>query len=443
MRIAIVGTGIAGNGAAYALATSTPHDITVYEREQRTGGHSATVAVDYDGTQVPVDTGFIVYNETNYPNLTALLAYLGVETSASSMSFSVSIAEGRREYSGKHLNGLFGQRRNIIRPGHWQLVADILRFFREAERQAAMCGDDISIGEFLERFGYSRVFIEDHILPVSAAIWSTPSRGMLAFPAKTFVQFFSNHGLLQVSGRPIWRTVNGGSQEYVRRLVADARMETRVGCAIAGVRRDALGAELVMENGHRQRFDQVIFACHADEALALLLDPTPEEGEILSAFRYTTNRAVLHTDRSFMPRRKHLWSSWNYLRAAADGEDLSLSYWMNRLQPLATDEDVFVTLNPHRGFAPGTVQYETAFQHPLFDAAAVTAQRQLWRIQGRQSTWFAGAWMGYGFHEDGLQAGLEVAERIGPLSRPWHVSDSRGRIAHAWAEGDVPRWAAE
>jgi predicted NAD/FAD-binding protein len=441
MKIAVLGSGIAGLSAAWLL--SKTQKVTLFEKNQRVGGHSNTVLAQVAEGQVPVDTGFIVYNEQNYPNLTALFDHLGVATAASSMSFAVSIEQGRREYSGRHLNGLFGQRRNIVRPVHWQLVGDILRFFREAQRQVALCADDLTIAQFLARFGYSRVFVEDHILPVSAAIWSTPSRGMLQFPAKTFIEFFANHSLLQVGNRPIWRTVLGGSREYVSRLVAGAGFETLTGSPVRVVVRHAQGVELFLEDGSRRSFDQVVFACHADEALQLLGDPSGAEQAILGSFRFTTNHAVLHTDASFMPQRKHLWSSWNYLRGEQGENALSLTYWMNRLQAIDSKTNLFVTLNPHRAFAEKTVQYEIDYEHPLFDARAITAQKNLWQVQGVQRTWFAGAWMGYGFHEDGLQAGLEVAERLGPLQRPWRVQQARDRIAHNWVQGDQRLWAAQ
>ena len=440
-NIAVIGSGISGLSAAWLL--SRTQNVTVFEKADRIGGHANTIMANVAEGAIPVDTGFIVYNETNYPNLTAFFDHLGVVNVPSWMSFAVSIAEGRREYSGEHLNGLFGQRRNIIRPEHWQLVGDILRFFRRAEGQLAMCTEELSIGQFLDRFGYSRIFIEDHILPISAAIWSTPSRGMLDFPARTFIEFFANHSLLQVNNRPIWRTVQGGSQQYVGRILAEKRFDTVTSAGIKSVARHAQGAEIFFANGERRHFDEVVFACHADEALALLADPSDVERNVLSSFRFTTNHAVLHTDKRFMPRRKHLWSSWNYLRGDGDERALSLTYWMNSLQPLQTKTNVFVTLNPHLEFAPGTVQYEVDYEHPLFDARAIAAQRDLWQIQGNQHSWFAGAWMGYGFHEDGLQSGLEVAERIGSVQRPWQVKEQRGRVAHNWAEGDQQVWAAE
>lgn len=439
--IAVIGSGISGLSAAWLMSRN--HHVTLFEKADRLGGHSNTVLAQTPQGPVPVDTGFIVYNEPNYPNLTAFFNHLNVETARSFMSFAVSVGEGQMEYSGEYLWGLFGQPRNIIRPRHWQLVGDIMRFFRDAQSQIAQCQDDLTIADFLERFGYSQAFIDDHILPISAAIWSTPSRGMLAFPARTFIEFFSNHSLLQVLGRPAWRTVKNGSRSYIDAILADTRMETVLNAGITAVRRHAQGAEIYFADGSHRHFDKVVFACHADQALKLIADPSEAEGRVLSAFKFTHNRAVLHTDQSFMPRRRRLWSAWNYIRAA-DGENgLSLSYWMNKLQPLGTTQPLFVTLNPYRDFAPGTVLQEIDYEHPLFNADAVATQRDLWQIQGQNHTWFAGAWMGYGFHEDGLQAGLEVAERLGGVIRPWSVDNHRYRVAHNWADGEQALRAAE
>jgi len=440
-KIAVIGSGISGLSAAWLLSKSA--DVTLIENAPRLGGHINTVLTPSPEGPVAVDTGFIVYNEKNYPNLTALFARLGVETAESDMSFAVSMDRGRMEYSGRSLNGLFGQRRNIVRPRHWQMVADILRFFRWAERHAADVAADMGMGEFLKRYNYSDAFIEDHMLPICAAIWSTPARSMLDFPARTFVRFFANHGLLQVSRRPLWRTVCGGASTYVDRLVADGRFTTAVNTHIAAIARDAEGVDLLFADGEQGRFQQVVFACHPDQALRLLVDASPEERNLLSSIRYTANRAVLHTDKSFMPRRRPLWSAWNYLRTGSGTEaDLSLTYWMNRLQPLPTSTDFFVTLNPMHAFAPETIRHVIDYEHPVFDARAMAAQHGMGGIQGVRRTWFAGAWLGHGFHEDGLQSGLEVAERLGAPHRPWVVAGARDRIAASWAEAPVPWQAA-
>lgn len=441
-RIAIIGSGITGLSAAWLL--SRHNQVQLFEKASRPGGHTNTLIAPTPDGPVAVDTGFIVYNERNYTNLTALFDHLGVETAPSCMSFAVSVDGGRMEYSGARLNGLFGQRRNIVRAGHWQLVADILRFFRHAETQVKTCTADTTLAEFLDRFGYSKTFIDDHILPLSAAIWSTPALGMLAFPARTFVDFCANHGLLQIAGRPQWRTARNGAGSYIEKLRRDADFGLHCNTDIVQVVRHAAGVELVFRDGARQSFDEVVLACHADQALELLADPSPEERALLSAFRFTPNRAVLHTDKSFMPRRRHLWSSWNYLRTSHDaGDRLSVTYWMNRLQPLPTRTDLFVTLNPGNDFSTGSVVADMSYDHPLFDSAAIAAQREMWRIQGGRRTWFAGAWLGYGFHEDGLQSGLEVAERIGPAHRPWTVERPRARIAANWDGAEAMRQAAE
>jgi predicted NAD/FAD-binding protein len=441
-RIAVIGSGISGLSAAWLL--SKHHHVTVFDKADRIGGHVNTMVAQTRDGEVPVDTGFIVYNERNYPNFSALLGHLGVETAPSCMSFAVSLDEGAMEYAGAHITGLFGQKRNIVRIEHWRLVSDILRFFREAEKSAASLPDSVGIGDFLISSGYSRQFIDDHILPVSAAIWSTPSRSMMDFPARTFIAFFANHGLLKVVNRPQWRTVRGGARSYVARLLAERRFSSLTGQDIVAVERGDTEVTLRFADGSARIFDNVIMACPPGTALSLMADANDAERAVLGAFGKTTNRAVLHSDASYMPQRRHLWSAWNYLRSGPAGEEsLSLTYWMNRLQPLGTKTDLFVTLNPERGFAPGTVQAEVDYDHPLFDVAAINAQKQLWQVQGRRRTWFAGAWMGYGFHEDGLQAGLEVAERIGPATRPWTAPAHRGRIAHNWAGEERTLWAAE
>ena len=446
LAIAVIGSGISGLGAAWLL--SRRHSVTLFEREARAGGHSNTVEASTAGRPVPVDTGFIVYNEPSYPNLVALFAHLGVPTAPTTMSFSVSLDGGSYEYSGTGLTGVFGQPSNLLRPSHWRMTADILRFFRKA--RSLLAADEAagpSLGAYLAANGYSKAFTERHILPMAAAIWSTPSAEVMRFPAASFVRFFDNHGLLQARNQPIWRTVIGGSREYVGRLLDD--MDGRVALGAEVTRIERRSDEVIVDSrGGQQQFDACVVATHADEAVALLGDADDNERRWLGALRYKANRAVLHRDPSFMPRRRRLWSSWNYL-GSGEGEDrtLSLSYWMNKLQPLGDRcPDLFVTLNPAREVPADRVDAAFDYSHPMFDATAMAAQRELWRLQGRRRTWFAGSYFGYGFHEDGLQAGLAAAEAIGGVRRPWTVAAESGRIHLApggSAHGPALREAAE
>ncbi len=429
MRIAVIGAGISGLGAAWLASAS--HEVVLFEREPRLGGHSNTVDVPLPEGMVPVDTGFIVYNTAAYPNLIALFAHLGVETASTRMGFSVSLDGGRYEYSGSGLGGLFGQRANVVRPSHWRMTVDILRFFREARGLASGGADGPTLGVWLAERRFGDVFVARHILPMGAAIWSTPSRSILDFPAAAFARFFANHGLLQVTDRPEWRTVRGGSREYVSRLRGAFRGAVAAGDPVVSVRREGDRVEVVTARGSAGHFDRCLLACHADEALALLADPDADERRLLSPFRYGRNEAVLHTDPGLMPRRRRVWESWNYLAegGARIPDRLSVTYWMNDLQPLATGTDVFVTLNPLREIDPARLIGRFSYAHPLYDQAAIAAQRELWSLQGRRSTWFAGSYFGWGFHEDGLQAGLAAAEHMAGVRRPWRVANESGRLS--------------
>lgn len=428
LSIAVVGSGISGLGAAWLL--SQRHQVTLFEREQRAGGHSNTVGVPSSAGRVPVDTGFIVYNTASYPNLIALFDHLGVPTVTTSMGFSVSLDGGRYEYSGDGISGLLGQPSNALRPSHWRMVADTLRFFREAQATLAdEAATDQTLGTYLAANGYSQAFIAKHILPMAAAIWSTPSTEVMNFPVAAFVRFFSNHGLLQVRNRPEWRTVTGGSRQYVRRILDATHGRVALGSAVHSIVRTDHGVVATYAGGS-ERFDVCVVATHADDALTLLRDADEDERALLGAFRYTANRAVLHNDPRQMPKRRRLWSSWNYLGSGCGTHNsaLSVTYWMNRLQPLGDAPDVFVTLNPA---CPITPQSEIAafdYSHPIFDHSAMAAQKDLWGLQGRRRTWFCGSYFGYGFHEDGLQAGLAAAEDIGGVRRPWTVANESGRV---------------
>lgn len=429
LKIAVIGTGIAGMSAAWLL--NQGHDVTVFETNDRPGGHSNTVDAALEDVPVPVDTGFIVYNERNYPNLTALFDHLGVETAASNMSFAASLDQGRLEYAGSDLNSLLGQRRNILRPRFWRMVRELLRFYREAPD--ALADDDIdsmSLDEYLAANGYSEAFVTDHLLPMGAAIWSTTAREMRAYPAGAFIRFFQSHGLLSIKDRPAWRTVRGGSRAYVEKLIAPYRNRIRY-TGVRAVLREPGGVVIVDETGSRHRFDHAVIATHADEAFSLLDRPTGRERALLGCWRYTQNRAVLHTDASLMPRRRRVWSSWNFLgsRSETDGQALCVSYWMNRLQPLDTETDVFVTLNPLHEPDRDTVLGEFSYSHPFFNRAALASQKDLWSLQGQDRVWFCGSYFGYGFHEDALQSGLAVAELLGGMRRPWTVAQESGRIS--------------
>jgi uncharacterized protein len=425
LKIAVVGSGIAGLGAAWLLAKR--HDVTVIERADRLGGHSHTVDVVDGGAACPVDMGFIVYNTASYPNLIALFDTLDVATAPTNMSFAVSRNNGAYEYSGSGFGGVFGQRRNLANPRHWRMVSDILRFFRAAP--AVLNGPDLTLGNYLAAHRYSDAFIEDHILPMAAAIWSMPKTQALEFPAKAFVRFFANHGLLQARNRPEWRTVAGGSRTYVDAIRATLPGGVRTGSGVAAVTRSDMGCTVIDGKGAQNLFDHVVIAAHADDALALLTDASADERRLLGAFRYTANRAVLHDDPRFMPKRRAVWASWNYLDKGRDDTAApSVTYWMNRLQPLGISRDLFVSLNPAEALKRERILATFDATHPVFDSTAIAAQRQLWSLQGQRNTWFCGAHFGYGFHEDGLQAGLAVAEQLGGLMRPWQVAEPSGRI---------------
>ena len=438
-RIAIIGTGIAGLSCAWLL--SGHHDVTVFEADDRVGGHSNTVEVATPSGGVPVDTGFIVYNEVTYPNLTALFRHLGVETQATEMSFAVSLDGGRMEYAGTNLSGLFAQTRNLFRPRFWGMLRDLLRFYRAAPGDLARleAGTD-SLDDYLRAGGYGAAVRDDHLLPMSAAIWSCPAQEAGGQPAASFIRFCDNHGLLRVSGRPVWRTVRGGSRAYVARLTEPFADRIHTGRAALSVARTGDGVIVRTADG-THRFDDVVLACHADQALALLgAGATAAERDLLGCFRYTRNLAVLHSDATLMPRRRRVWAAWNYLRESADkAGPPCVTYWMNLLQGLPGAAQYFVTLNPPRPPRAGTLLRTENYEHPVFDAAAIRARQRLWSLQNQDGIWFCGAYFGYGFHEDGLQSGLAVAEQLGGVRRPWDVAAESGRIHLTAAAGQAVR----
>ena len=423
--LAIVGSGIAGLGCAHFLRHA--HDVTVFEQDPRVGGHSHTVDAPEPGTgrTVAFDTGFMVFNLVTYPHLTRLFRELGVPVKPTSMSFSVRHAASGLEYCGSSLNHLFAQRRNLLRPRFWRLLRAISRFNGEAvaalEDPAA--GAE-SLGDFVRRRGYGQDFLDLYLVPMSSAVWSTPPELMLAFPATTLLRFFHNHGFLGLHTQHPWWTVEGGSRAYVEKLTAGWRDRIRTGCPVTRVRRAGGGVELTTGNGATERFERVILACHGDQALRLLADPTPAERRVLAEFHYQPNPATVHTDAGVMPRTRLAWSSWNYeINQSPEGRAATAThYWMNRLQGVSERENYFVSIGRPEAIDPARVLRRIAYEHPLFSLGAVRAQAEIPALnaaaQGSTETYYAGAWQRYGFHEDGLLSAVRVAELL--LGRdPW------------------------
>lgn len=399
--------------AAYRL--SKDHDITVFESDNRIGGHTHTVEVSAGGHNWAVDTGFIVFNDATYPNFIALLDELGVESQASDMSFSVSKRENGLEYNGASLNALFAQRSNLLKPSFYRMLMDILRFNRDAPALLDNPAGDITLGEYLDANRYSREFVEHYIIPMGAAIWSAVPQGMREVPANFFVRFFHNHGLLSVNDRPTWRVIKGGSHRYVEKLVAGHRDRIRLNAGVEWVRRHSDHVELKSRGCEAERFDRVFMACHSDQALRLLSDATAREREVLGAIEYQTNEAVLHTDQSLMPRRRRAWAAWNYHipgnGACADGK-VTLTYNMNILQGLKAPEQFCVTLNHTQAIEPESIIKTVNYSHPMFTEQAVAAQQHHRNINGVRGTYFCGAYWRYGFHEDGVVSALSALEHF-------------------------------
>ena len=414
MKIAIIGTGISGLGAAHIL--SQKHDITLYEKNDYVGGHSRTVDIKTPDANLCVDTGFIVFNERNYPHLLALFSDLGVPVTKSNMSFGVSINEGWLEYSTSSLMKCFAQKRNTVRPDFLRMLADIVKFHKMAiTHQTA--SSDVSLGDWLEQLNLGPWFRDYFLLPMGGAIWSMPVEKMLSYPASTFIRFFENHGLLGVNDAPQWYTVIGGSRNYVDQISKNFRSRIKLNCAVKQVIRQNDRVDIIDEQNETTSYDQVVFACHSDQALALLCSPTTEEQQILGSINYQQNVVVLHTDSRYMPKRKSAWSSWVYLSNHKNdkSESMSVSYWMNNLQPLETNTPIIVTLNPSEMPRHDLIYDQTILDHPLFNSAAIKAQSSLDLIQGKDRIWYCGAWQGYGFHEDGLSSAVQMTGKMGVL----------------------------
>jgi hypothetical protein len=411
-KIAVVGAGISGLASAYFLAQR--YNVTLFEAGAYAGGHTNTVDVTLQGVTHPVDTGFLVFNDRTYPNLIALFSELGVTAHPSDMSFSVSVEGGRFEWAGTNLDSLFAQRANLMSPRFLRMVADIMRFNRNARPYLIMARKhDTSLGQLLAFHRYSQAFIDDYLLPMAGCIWSCAPKDILAFPAATFIQFCLNHGLLQISDRPQWKTVQGGGREYVQRITQrldDIRLNTPV----QAIERDDVSVRIFTDAG-KETFDAVVIATHAPTSLRLLSRASAQEEACLSAVQYQANRAILHTDTRLLPQRKKVWSAWNYLATerVSGVRPVCVSYLINQLQPLPFDTPVIVTLNPVVSVDPASILGQFDYEHPVFDQAAIAAQDRLVALQGKNRTWFAGAWTGYGFHEDGLKSALRVADQFG------------------------------
>lgn len=415
MKIAIIGTGISGLGAAYLLHPH--HDVTVFEKNKYLGGHSRTIDVPTGEAMTPVDTGFIVFNNWNYPNLMGLFEKIGVPFQKSDMSFGVSIDKGWLEYGS---GGMFAQKLNFLRPAYYGMLLDIIRFNKQAPAYIEK-DSDMSLQDCLDEMKMGAWFRKYYLLAMGAAIWSCPIETIMKFPAKTFLQFFKNHGLLSINNRPQWYTVTGGSREYVSRLTEGFKDRIKLGCGAARVTTNDDGSLCVEdEHGGVEIFDQVIFSCHADEALKMLSAPSDDVKSVLGAFDYQDNNIVVHSDTSFMPKEKKCWASWVYLSEEREDKkpDLALSYWMNNLQDLDHNYPIIVTLNPDRRPQDNMIMDEHVFSHPIFDLKAIKAQAQVPSIQGQNGLWFCGAYQRYGFHEDGLLSAVNVAKGLG-VDIPW------------------------
>ena len=410
MKIAIVGSGIAGLGAAWLL--SRHHEVVLFESQDRLGGHTHTHRVSQQGREYSVDTGFIVFNPENYPLLTRMFDELGVASQPTTMGFSVHDGASGLEYNATNLNAMFCQRRNLLSPRFLRMVSEILRFYRECPALLDVVGDGPTLGDYLSSRSYSELFVRDHLVPMACALWSSPSRRILDFPAKYLVRFMANHRMLQVQGRPGWRVVGGGSSTYISALQSSWQAAVRLGTAVRAIRREADAVVLSTSAGD-EHFDQVVLACHADDSLAMLSDPSADEASILGAMRFQDNDTVLHTDARMLPRRRAAWAAWNAYVPAEPEAHCTVSYCMNLLQSIDSPDPFIVTLNRSHDIDPAKILARMNYRHPVYDHASVAAQGRRGDINGVRRTWFAGAYWGFGFHEDGLRSGVDVARALG------------------------------
>ena len=409
-NIAIVGAGISGLVAAYLLHQK--HDIVVYEAGDYIGGHTNTIDVETADGVIPVDTGFIVYNERNYPLFTRLLSQLGVESQASEMSFSVSCDRTGLEYNGSSINQLFAKRSSILSPGHWKMLRDIMRFNRDAELLHDR-GSATTVEQYVQENRFGHAFLENYLIPIGASIWSCPSGTFRSFPIRFVIDFLRNHGMLQINDRPQWRVIRGGSKQYIHPLTESFREQIRLSTPVQGIERHAEHVDIHLGHGETERFDHVVIACHSDQALRMLDQPSAIERELLGAFPYQANETVLHTDESLLPKRKRAWGSWNYRIRSDNSDAVAITYHMNMLQSISSPTQYCVTLNETDRIDTDKVLRRFMYHHPIFTLERDAAQARHAEVIGPNRTSFCGAYWGYGFHEDGVRSGVRVAEHFG------------------------------
>lgn len=424
-NVAVVGSGISGLAAAWFL--SQQHSVTLIEKDDKLGGHTNTLNIEVDGHTQAVDTGFIVFNRPNYPNLTAMFKHLNIPTIETEMSFSASIDQGRVEYSGNNLNTLFAQRRNLLSFAHWRMIRQILRFNSQAKKDLKTPTKlTMPLGEYLQKHNFSQRMQDYYLLPMAAAIWSCPVKTMMKFPVGSFLRFFENHGLLNIEDRPQWETVSGGAQKYIDAIMQQDLFDVKLSSAVKSVYKTDSGVDLLLKSGEVLNFDQVVFASHGDQTYQMLSPELKQHFSVLKNFKYQHNVAYLHQDTKLMPKRKLAWASWNYLRNTQHAEErVAVTYWMNLLQSIDTPTPLLVTLNPDQAPDADKTYKKIDYEHPVFDEPAMQAQSMIRPLQGDHNIWFCGAYLGYGFHEDGLNSAVELA-------RLWH-------IALPWEQLDLPR----
>ena len=417
MKIGVIGSGV--SGLVSALTLQEKFEVSLFEKNSKLGGHSNTVTIEQKNNKYSVETGFIVLNDKNYPIFTSLLKHLNIGVNNSSMSFSVSVDKGQFEYSSSYI-GLLGQTKNIIDPKYWGMLRDINYFYTNALRDVKDCPDNETLGQFLKRFNYSNKFIDYHLVPMTASIWSCPTKSILNFPIKSLLVFFENHKLLNIYNRPKWSTVNKGSREYVKKIQSLLKGKIYTNAKVNKISKSKEGIRVHYQDGIKT-FDKVILACHADQSSEILIENFSEEANLLKDFKYQKNTSILHSDINFMPKRKSVWSSWNYITETGNSGNLSITYWMNELQGINSSKPILLSLNPKILPNPDLIYGQYSYSHPILDNNAINIQKKLSSIQGKNNLWFCGAWTGFGFHEDGVKSAVEIANSHN-IDLPWFQS---------------------